>query len=69
MEHVLEAYHRPHGPALPLVSVDESSKQLVSEPRKPIPAALGRAARFDYEYQRNDQSVHDVRTGAGGESG
>jgi len=53
MEDVLEAYHRPHDPARPLVCVDETSKQLVSETRKPIPAAPGRAARFDYEYQRN----------------
>jgi len=53
MEDVLEVYHRPHDPARPVVCVDETSKQLISETRKPIASAPGRAARFDYEYQRN----------------
>ncbi len=53
MEDVLEVYHRPHDPARPVVCVDETSKQLISETRVPIKAAPGRAARFDYEYRRN----------------
>ena len=36
-----------------VVCFDETSKQLVSEKRAPIPAKAGRQERFDYEYQRN----------------
>jgi hypothetical protein len=53
MEDVLEVYHRPHDPACPVVCVDETSKQLIVETRKPIPAKPGRPARDDYEYERN----------------
>src|SRR6202011_2022397 len=53
MEDVLEVYHRPHDPARPLVCLDETSKQLVAETREPVPAKPGRAARHDYEYERN----------------
>jgi hypothetical protein len=35
------------------VCVDETSKQLIVETRKPIPAKPGRVARHDYEYERN----------------
>jgi DDE superfamily endonuclease len=53
MEDVREVYHRPHDPACPVVCVDETSKQLIVETRKPIPAKPGRPARYDYEYERN----------------
>src|SRR4051794_10464648 len=53
MEDVLEVYHRPHDPACPVVCVDETSKQLIVETRKPIPTKPGRPARYDYEYERN----------------
>ena len=53
MEDVLEVYHRPHDPACPVVCVDETSKQLIVETRKPIPAKPGRPARYDYEYERH----------------
>ena len=53
MEDVIEVYHRPHDPDRPVVCVDETSKQLIVETRKPIPAAPGRPRRVDYEYQRN----------------
>ena len=33
--------------------MDETSKQLVVETRKPIPAKPGQPARYDYEYERN----------------
>ncbi len=36
----------------PVVNFDEKSKQLVAEARTPIPAAPGRAERFDYEHRR-----------------
>jgi hypothetical protein len=53
MEDVLEVYHRPHDPEYPVVCVDETSKQLISETRVPIPAKPGHPARHDYEYERN----------------
>lgn len=53
MEDVLEVYHRPHDPELPLVCLDEASKQLVIETREPIPAKPGTPARHDSEYERN----------------
>jgi hypothetical protein len=52
MEDVLEVYHRPHDPKRPQVCIDESSKQLVSEVREPLPARPGTPARYDYEYRR-----------------
>jgi hypothetical protein len=51
MEDVLEVYQRPHDPELPLVCLDETSKQLVGETRVPIPAKPGHPARHDYEYE------------------
>lgn len=53
MEDVLEVYQRPHNPQRPLVCLDETSKQMIKEVRTPIPAAPGRKARHDYEYERN----------------
>ena len=44
---------RPHDPACPVVCLDETSKQLITETRVPIPAKPGRPARHDYEYERN----------------
>ena len=53
MEDVLETYQKPRDPDRPLVCLDETSKQLVVETRKPIPAKPGQPARYDYEYERN----------------
>ncbi len=53
MEDVLEVYQRPRDPERPLVCVDETSKQLIIETRKPIPAKSGTPQREDYEYERN----------------
>ena len=53
MEDVLDVYHRPRDPNRPVVCLDETSKQLISETRVPIPAQPGRPARHDYEYARN----------------
>jgi DDE superfamily endonuclease len=53
MEDVLEVYQRPHDADYPLVCVDETSKQLISETRVPVKAKPGRPARQDYEYKRN----------------
>jgi hypothetical protein len=53
MEDVLEVYTRPYDPRRPQVCLDETSVQLISEKRIPVPMAPGRLARFDYEYERN----------------
>jgi hypothetical protein len=53
MEKVLDLYHLPLDPKLPLVCFDESSKQLIAEKRTPLPAQPGKLARYDYEYRRN----------------
>jgi len=53
MEDVLDLYRRPWDPHRPLVCMDETSKQLVKETRRRLAPAPGRAARVDYEYERN----------------
>jgi len=52
MEEVLEVYKRPYDPRRPQVCLDETSKQLVSETRVPLPAEPGQVERYDYEYER-----------------
>ena len=53
MEDVLEVYHRPFDAARPLVCLDETSKQLISETRPSLPPKPGRVKRVDPEYRRN----------------
>ena len=53
MEDVLEVYQRPQDPQRPVVCLDETTKQMIAETRAPIPAAPGRKARHDREYERN----------------
>jgi DDE superfamily endonuclease len=53
MEDVLEVYHRPLNARRPLICLDETSKQLIGEVVKPLPAEPGQPERFDYEYVRN----------------
>jgi hypothetical protein len=52
MEDVLELYAEPYDSKRPKVNFDESSKQLISETRRPLPAQPGQSERFDYEYER-----------------
>ena len=52
MEDVLDVYTRPHDLDMPLVCLDETSKQLVSETRTPLPMKPGQPERIDYEYER-----------------
>ena len=53
MEDVLDLYAESYDPEYPVVGFDERPLQLVAETRTPLPAAPGRAQRYDYEYQRN----------------
>ena len=52
MEDVLDLYAEPYDPHRPVVCFDETSTQLLSEPRLPLPAKPGRPRRQDYEYRR-----------------
>ena len=52
MEDVLDLYAEPYDPRRPTVCFDETSTQLLSEPRSALPAKPGRPQRQDYEYQR-----------------
>jgi hypothetical protein len=53
MEDVLDLYAAPSDPQRPKVNCDETSKQLIAEPRTPLPAKPGEVERYDSEYQRN----------------
>lgn len=53
MEDVLDRYHEAYDRDIPLVCMDETSKQLVQETRTPIPMKAGKPARYDFEYERN----------------
>jgi transposase len=52
MEDVLEVYTRPCDPLRPQVCMDETSKQLLRDARRPLPMEPGRPLRQDYEYER-----------------
>jgi DDE superfamily endonuclease len=53
MESVLEVYQTAYNPKIPVICIDEATKQLVKETQVPIPAERGQPERFDYEYERN----------------
>jgi len=52
MEDVLGVYERPYDPARPVVCLDETSRQLLADARRPTPLGPGRPARRDPEYVR-----------------
>lgn len=52
MEEVLTVYLRPYDERRPQVCLDETSKQLVSETRVPLPMQPGQTECDDYEYER-----------------
>lgn len=53
MEDVLTVYKREYNPDMPVVCMDETSKQLIKETHLAISAKPGKLARYDYEYERN----------------
>jgi hypothetical protein len=53
MEDILDFYHPPYDPQVPLVGMDEQPVQLIKETREPLPAEQGKPERYDYEYERN----------------
>ena len=52
MYDLLELYAKPYDATEPVICVDEKSKQLLGQTRRPIPATPGRVAKEDYEYKR-----------------
>ena len=52
MEEVLDVYARPYDPSMPVLCIDEKSKELRSEVRESIPATVGQVRRIDSEYER-----------------
>ncbi len=52
MEDTLDVYARPYDLLRPQVCLDECSKQLVAETRRPLPAEPAQVERYDYEYER-----------------
>jgi hypothetical protein len=52
MYDLLELYARPYQASEPVVCVDEKSKQLLEQTRRPLPAKAGGVAKEDYEYKR-----------------
>lgn len=53
MEQVLDVYKRPYDKARPVVCMDETPKQLITEVRKSLPIRPGFEKRVDYEYSRS----------------
>lgn len=52
MYDLLELYAKPYDPTEPVICLDEKSKQLLEQTRRPIPATAGHVAKEDYEYKR-----------------
>lgn len=53
MEAILDLYQQPYDPKMPLVCMDEKSKQLLADTRTPLLPRPGIPAREDYEYERH----------------
>ena len=62
MEDILDLYQQPYDRKRPLVCMDERPMQLLKETRVPLPAAPGRVARYDCEYERAGTAVHFLFT-------
>lgn len=52
MYKVLAIYARPYNKDCPVVCLDEKSKQLIEDVRRPIPLKPGSPLRYDGEYRR-----------------
>ena len=52
MEEVLDLYEEPYDHRRPVVCFDETSTQLLAEPRPALPTQLGLPLRQDYEYRQ-----------------
>ena len=52
MEDVLQTYQLPYNRRIPVVCMDEASKQLIGEVQEPLPLGPGKPKCEDYEYER-----------------
>jgi transposase len=57
IEDLLRLYSLPYDERRPVVCFDELPVQLTGEVVAPLPMTEGRAARFDYEYEREGTAV------------
>jgi len=53
MYRLLDLYKAKPDSARPVICMDEKSKQLIEDIRKPIAASQGSCEKYDYEYRRN----------------
>lgn len=53
MEDILTLYKLPYDPDVPLICMDETSKQLTKEIRRGLDARPGKPECYDFEYERN----------------
>jgi len=53
MYDILDLYAETYDPKRPVVCIDEKSKQLLGDPRGPLPMKPGVVKREDYHYARN----------------
>ena len=58
MEDVLDVYTRPYDPARPLICLDETSRQLLTETRDPLPGTPGRPSRWSVHPESSSHSEH-----------
>ena len=56
MEHILTVYQRPYNPKHPVVCVDESNKQHLTELINSLPTREGHVSKYDSEYIRGGVS-------------
>lgn len=54
MYDILDLYAEEYDPKRPVIGLDEKSKQLLGEKRKPILMKQGKPEKYDYEYKRNE---------------
>ena len=52
MYRLLNLYKQLYDPLLTVICIDEKSKQLLEDSRRPIPAKPGSPEKYDYEYKR-----------------
>lgn len=53
MYRILDLYNKPLDPKIPVVCMDEKSKQLIDDVRQPLAMKAKKVKRIDSEYRRN----------------
>lgn len=52
LEDVLDLYTQPYDPKRPVICMDETNRQLISEMKVPIKMKPGQPVKYDYQYKR-----------------